>query len=57
MTLDEYISRCPPEQKTVYYLIAPDRKSAFASPYYETFKKHNKEVLHILAIHKYLSVS
>jgi TNF receptor-associated protein 1 len=45
ITLDEYISRCPPEQKTIYYLIAPDRKSAFASPYYETFKKHNKEVL------------
>ncbi|CAE7768167.1 htpG [Symbiodinium microadriaticum] len=44
VTLDEYIARCPPEQKTIYYLIAPDRKSAFASPYYETFKKHNKEV-------------
>lgn len=45
ITLDEYASRCPPEQKNIYYLIAPDRRTAFASPYYETFKKHNKEVL------------
>lgn len=45
ITLDHYIARCSPEQKNIYYLIAPDRKSAYASPYYETFKKHNKEVL------------
>jgi HSP90 family molecular chaperone len=44
-TLDEYISRCPPEQKNIYYLMAPDRKGAFSSPYYETFKAHDKEVL------------
>lgn len=44
-TLDEYISRCPPEQKNIYYMMAPDRKGAFSSPYYETFKAHNKEVL------------
>ena len=53
ITLDEYISRCPPEQKTIYYLIAPDRKSAFASPYYETFKKHNKEVSAPFSVGKY----
>jgi len=45
VTLDQYISRCPPEQKNIYYLVAPDRKTAFASPYYETFKKHNREIL------------
>lgn len=44
-TFDEYISRCPPEQKAIYYLIAPSRSAALQSPYYETFKKHNKEVL------------
>ena len=44
-TLDEYISRCTPEEKNIYYLVAPNRESAVASPYYETFKKHNKEVL------------
>ena len=43
-TLDEYIARCPPEQKNIYYLMAPDRKGAFSSPYYETFKAHDKEV-------------
>lgn len=44
-TLDEYVSRSAPEQKEIYYLVAPNRAAALASPYYETFKKHNKEVL------------
>lgn len=44
-TLDEYVARCPPEQKNIYYLMAQDRRGAFASPYYETFKAHGKEVL------------
>lgn len=26
ITFDQYISRCPPEQKNIYYLVAPDRK-------------------------------
>jgi HSP90 family molecular chaperone len=26
ITLDHYIARCSPEQKNIYYLIAPDRK-------------------------------
>ena len=29
----------------IYYLVAPNRATALKSPYYETFKKHNKEVL------------
>lgn len=44
-SFDDYISRCPPEQKDVYYLVAPSRDAALASPYYETFKKHKREVL------------
>jgi hypothetical protein len=24
-SMEEYISRCPPEQKNIYYLIAPNR--------------------------------
>jgi TNF receptor-associated protein 1 len=44
-TLDEYVSRSSVEQKQIYYLVAPDRKSALASPYYEAFKRHDKEVL------------
>eukprot|EP01038_Epipyxis_sp_PR26KG_P005772 gene5772-7969_t len=45
ISLDDYISRCGPEQKKIYFLMAPNRESAFASPYYETFKKHDREVL------------
>jgi HSP90 family molecular chaperone len=44
-SFDEYVSRCKPEQKKVYYLVAPNRQAALNSPYYETFKKHNVEVL------------
>ncbi|KAF0976279.1 hypothetical protein FDP41_004954 [Naegleria fowleri] len=44
-TLDEYISRMGSEQKTIYYLIAPNREYAEASPYYEVFKKKGIEVL------------
>jgi len=42
---DDYISRCAPEDKNIYYLVSNTRESAFESPYYETFKKHGKEVL------------
>jgi TNF receptor-associated protein 1 len=45
ISFDDYVSRCTPEQKNVYYLVAPNRESALSSPYYETFKKHNIEVL------------
>jgi len=44
-SLDEYISRMPPSQTAIYYLIAPNRASALASPYYEAFQKKNIEVL------------
>ena len=43
-SLDEYISRCAPEQSDIYYLCAPSRELAEASPYYETFKQNNFEV-------------
>jgi HSP90 family molecular chaperone len=45
ISLDDYISRCAPEQKHIYYLVAPSREAALQSPYYETFRKHKKEVL------------
>ena len=45
ISLDDYISRCAPEQKQIYYLVAPNRETALKSPYYETFKRHNREVL------------
>eukprot|EP00501_MAST-03F_sp_TOSAG23-6_P000272 GSMAST32.ASY1.ANO1.278.1 assembled CDS len=44
-SLDEYITRCPPSQKNIYYLYAPERHLAEQSAYYEVFKKHDAEVL------------
>merc|ERR1719231_1428706 len=44
-TLEQYISRCSPDQKNIYYIVAPNREAALASPYYETFKKHDREIL------------
>ncbi|EEY69328.1 heat shock protein 75 kDa, mitochondrial precursor [Phytophthora infestans T30-4] len=46
-TLDEYVSRCPPDQNEIYYLCAPTRAIAESSPYFEAFKKMNKEVLFV----------
>ncbi len=43
-TLDEYISRCGPEQKDIYYLVAPSRDAALTSPYMEAFKGNGREV-------------
>jgi len=46
-SLDEYISRCDPEQNDIYYLCAPNRELAEASPYFEAFKENNKEVFFV----------
>ncbi|CAI5732978.1 unnamed protein product [Peronospora destructor] len=46
-TLDEYVSRCPPDQNEIYYLCAPTRAIAESSPYFEAFKRMNKEVLFV----------
>lgn len=47
VSLDEYVSRCPPEQKNIYYLFAPSRELALQSPYMEGFAKHKREVIFI----------
>jgi HSP90 family molecular chaperone len=44
-SFDDYIGRCSPEQKEIYYLVAPSREAALMSPYYEQFKKSGVEVL------------
>ena len=44
-SLDDYVGRCPPEQKEIYYLVAPSREAALLSPYYEQFKSSDVEVL------------
>jgi len=47
VSLDEYVSRCPPEQNDIYYLFAPSRELALQSPYMETFLKSKREVIFI----------
>jgi len=44
-SLDEYISRQADEDKEIYFVVAPSRDLALASPYFEQFKAKNKEVL------------
>lgn len=44
-SLDEYVSRCKPEQKDIYYLSAPTRNMAIQSPYLEAFEKEGVEVV------------
>ena len=44
-SLEEYISRSPPGQNKIYYLSAPSRRIAEASPYLEGFAKSRTEVL------------
>jgi TNF receptor-associated protein 1 len=44
MTLDNYIERAK-DSKTIFYLAAPSRSLAEASPYYESLKSKQQEVL------------
>lgn len=44
-SLEEYVARSPVEQKDIFYLCAPSRQLAEASPYFEAFKKRGVEVL------------
>ncbi|XP_012280070.1 heat shock protein 75 kDa, mitochondrial [Orussus abietinus] len=45
ISLPQYCSRLAGDQKDVYYLSAPSRTLAEKSPYYESLKKRNVEVL------------
>lgn len=44
-SLADYVSRMPEAQKEIYYLLAPSRESAEASPYFEVFRERKYEVL------------
>ena len=44
-SLAEYIARMPEGQKEIYFLHAPDREAAEASPDFEVFRAKNWEVL------------
>lgn len=43
--LDDYLKNLKENQKEVYYLAAPSRQLALTSPYFESLKKHDYEVL------------
>ncbi|XP_032678613.1 heat shock protein 75 kDa, mitochondrial [Odontomachus brunneus] len=45
VSLPQYCSRLAKDQKDIYYLSAPSRVLAEQSPYYESLKKRNIEVL------------
>lgn len=45
ISLDEYRDRMKPNQSHIYYLVAPSKDMALASPYYEQYKDHKLEVL------------
>ena len=44
-SLADYVKRMGPEQKEIYFLLAPNREAAEASPYYEVFQARKYEVL------------
>jgi len=46
-SFEEYVSRCTPEQKDIYYLCAPTRDLAIESPYLEAFEKTGREVIFV----------
>ncbi len=45
ISLEDYVSRLPEEQREIYYISAPNREAAEGSPYYEAFKVKSQEVL------------
>lgn len=51
MTLNDYISRIKDGKREIYYLAAPSREVAESSPYYESLKKQNVEVLFCTELH------
>jgi molecular chaperone HtpG len=46
-SLDEYVSRAKPEQKTIYYVSAPSHEAARLSPHLEVFRRKGVEVLYL----------
>ncbi len=50
-SLTDYVSRMPAEQTEIYYLLAPSREAAEASPYFEVFREKKFEVLFLTHPH------
>ena len=47
-SLQAYVERMLPEQKAIYYLLGPDRKTVHHSPHLDTFRQHDIEVLYMV---------
>ena len=47
-SLKDYVSRMQADQKSVYYILAPDLKSAARSPHLDYFRKRDIEVLYMV---------
>ena len=45
ISLAEYCNRLRPGQRDIYYLASPSRALAESSPYYESMKKRDVEIL------------
>ena len=50
-SLADYIGRMPADQTDIYWLLAPNRETAQASPYFEVFREKKYEVLFLTATH------
>jgi molecular chaperone HtpG len=50
-SLADYITRMPADQTDIYWLLAPSRESAEASPYFEVFREKKYEVLFLTHAH------
>ncbi len=48
VSLDDYISRMPEGQDTIYYINAPSRAAAEGGPYVEMFRKRGVEIFYTL---------
>lgn len=46
-SLDQYMTRAPEEQKTFWYVTAPNREAAKLNPHMEIFRKKGIEVLYL----------
>ncbi len=47
-SLGQYVARMKPDQRTIYYLLGDDVKSAARSPHLDYFRKENLEVLYLV---------
>ncbi len=47
-SLNDYIARVKPEQKSIYFLMSDSVRAASVSPHLDYFRKHNLEVLYLV---------